>query len=77
MIPFVDLKKQYEKMEFPKDWDKLVAKYKNMVPTYARYQLIAVQDIGNMQIITLYAIVYSVVISLVKYQTLQMKGISF
>jgi hypothetical protein len=26
-----------EKIEFPMSWDKLVAKYKNVVPTYARY----------------------------------------
>jgi hypothetical protein len=26
-----------KKVEFPKNWDKLVAKYKNIVPTYVRY----------------------------------------
>jgi hypothetical protein len=26
-----------EKIELPANWDKLVAKYKNVVPTYARY----------------------------------------
>ena len=30
-------KKQTQKIELPKNWDKLVAKYKNVVPTYARY----------------------------------------
>jgi hypothetical protein len=30
-------KKQTQKIDFPKNWDKLVAKYKNVVPTYARY----------------------------------------
>ena len=30
-------KKQTQKIELPKNWDKLVAKYKNVVPTYAKY----------------------------------------
>lgn len=30
-------KKEIQKIEFPKNWDKLVAKYKNMVPVYAKY----------------------------------------
>ncbi len=30
-------KKQTQKIELPKDWSKLVAKYKNVVPTYAKY----------------------------------------
>jgi hypothetical protein len=30
-------KKQTQKMELPKNWDNLVAKYKNVVPTYAKY----------------------------------------
>jgi len=29
--------KQTQKIEFPKDWEKLVKKYKDMVPTYAKY----------------------------------------
>lgn len=29
--------KQTQKIELPKNWAKLVAKYKNMVPTYAKY----------------------------------------
>jgi hypothetical protein len=30
-------KKEIQKIELPKNWDKLVAKYKNMVPIYAKY----------------------------------------
>jgi hypothetical protein len=30
-------KKQTQKIELPKNWDKLVAKYKHVVPTYAKY----------------------------------------
>jgi hypothetical protein len=30
-------KKEIQKIELPKNWDKLVAKYKNVVPTYAKY----------------------------------------
>jgi hypothetical protein len=30
-------KKQIQKIELPKNWAKLVAKYKNVVPTYAKY----------------------------------------
>jgi hypothetical protein len=30
-------KKEIQKIELPKDWDKLVAKYKNLVPVYAKY----------------------------------------
>jgi len=30
-------KKEIQKIELPKNWDKLVAKYKNVVPKYARY----------------------------------------
>jgi hypothetical protein len=30
-------KKEIHKIELPKNWDKLVAKYKNVVPTYAKY----------------------------------------
>ncbi len=30
-------KKQIQKIELPKNWDKLVAKYKNIVPVYAKY----------------------------------------
>ena len=30
-------RKQTQRVEFPKNWDKLVAKYKNVVPTYAKY----------------------------------------
>ncbi len=30
-------KKEYQKIELPKNWDKLVAKYKNVVPVYAKY----------------------------------------
>jgi hypothetical protein len=30
-------RKQTQKIEVPKNWDKLLAKYKNMVPTYAKY----------------------------------------
>ncbi len=30
-------KKEIQKIELPKDWDKLVAKYRNVVPTYAKY----------------------------------------
>jgi hypothetical protein len=26
-----------KKIELPRNWDKLVAKYKNVVPTYERY----------------------------------------
>ena len=29
--------KQTQKIDFPKDWDKLVRKYKDVVPTYAKY----------------------------------------
>ena len=29
--------KEIQKIEFPKNWDKLVAKYKNMVPAHAKY----------------------------------------
>jgi hypothetical protein len=29
--------KQTQKIELPKNWDKLVKKYKNIVPTYAKY----------------------------------------
>jgi len=30
-------KKEIQKIELPKNWDKLVARYKNVVPTYAKY----------------------------------------
>jgi hypothetical protein len=30
-------KKQTQKIDLPKNWDKLVATYKNVVPTYAKY----------------------------------------
>jgi hypothetical protein len=30
-------KKQTQKIDLPKNWDKLVKKYKNVVPTYAKY----------------------------------------
>lgn len=30
-------KKQTQKIELPKNWDQLVAKYRNVVPTYAKY----------------------------------------
>jgi hypothetical protein len=30
-------KKQTQKIELPKNWAKLVAKYKNVVPTHAKY----------------------------------------
>ena len=30
-------KKQTQKIELPKNWDKLVAEYKHVVPTYAKY----------------------------------------
>jgi hypothetical protein len=30
-------KKEIQKIELPKNWDKLVMKYKNMVPVYAKY----------------------------------------
>ena len=30
-------KKQTQKIDLPKNWAKLVAKYKNVVPTYAKY----------------------------------------
>ncbi len=30
-------KKQTQKIDLPKNWDKLVAKYRNVVPTYAKY----------------------------------------
>jgi hypothetical protein len=30
-------KKEIQKIEFPKNWDKLVAKYKNIVPVHAKY----------------------------------------
>jgi hypothetical protein len=30
-------KKEIQKIELPKNWDRLVAKYKNIVPTYAKY----------------------------------------
>jgi len=30
-------KKEIQKIELPKNWDKLVAKYKNLVPVYAKY----------------------------------------
>jgi hypothetical protein len=30
-------KKEIQKIELPKNWEKLVAKYKNVVPTYAKY----------------------------------------
>ncbi len=30
-------KKEIQKIDLPKNWDKLVAKYKNVVPTYAKY----------------------------------------
>ncbi len=30
-------KKQTQKIELPKNWSKLVAKYRNVVPTYAKY----------------------------------------
>ena len=30
-------KKEIQKIELPKNWDTLVAKYKNIVPTYAKY----------------------------------------
>jgi hypothetical protein len=30
-------KKEIQKIELPKNWDKLVAKYKNIVPVYAKY----------------------------------------
>jgi hypothetical protein len=30
-------KKEFQKIDLPKNWDKLVAKYKNVVPTYAKY----------------------------------------
>ena len=30
-------KKQTQKIELPENWDSLVARYKNVVPTYAKY----------------------------------------
>jgi hypothetical protein len=30
-------RKEVQKIELPKNWDRLVAKYKNVVPTYAKY----------------------------------------
>jgi hypothetical protein len=30
-------KKEIQRIDLPKNWDKLVAKYKNVVPTYAKY----------------------------------------
>ena len=30
-------KKEIQKIELPENWDKLVAKYKNLVPVYAKY----------------------------------------
>jgi hypothetical protein len=30
-------RKEIQKIDLPKNWDKLVAKYKNVVPTYAKY----------------------------------------
>ena len=30
-------KKEIQKIDLPKNWDKLVVKYKNVVPTYAKY----------------------------------------
>jgi hypothetical protein len=30
-------KKEIQKIELPKNWDKLVAKYKNLIPVYAKY----------------------------------------
>jgi hypothetical protein len=30
-------KKEIQKIEFPKNWEKLVAKYKDVVPVYAKY----------------------------------------
>jgi hypothetical protein len=30
-------KKEIQKIELPKNWDKLVARYRNVVPTYAKY----------------------------------------
>jgi len=30
-------KKEIQKIELPKNWEKLVAKYKNVVPIYAKY----------------------------------------
>jgi hypothetical protein len=30
-------RKEIQKIELPKNWDRLVAKYKNVVPTYAKY----------------------------------------
>ena len=30
-------RKEIQKIELPKNWDKLVAKYKDMAPTYSRY----------------------------------------
>jgi hypothetical protein len=29
--------KQTQKIELPKDWDKLVKKHRDLVPTYAKY----------------------------------------
>jgi len=29
--------KRIQKVELPANWDKLVARYKDVVPTYARY----------------------------------------
>jgi hypothetical protein len=30
-------RKEIQKIDLPKNWDRLVAKYKNVVPTYAKY----------------------------------------
>jgi len=30
-------KKEIQKIDLPKNWDRLVAKYKNVVPTHAKY----------------------------------------
>jgi hypothetical protein len=30
-------KKEIQKIDLPKNWDKLVAKYKNVVPVHAKY----------------------------------------
>ena len=40
--PFIGMhigggRRAIQKVELPKNWDKLVNEYKNVVPTYARY----------------------------------------
>jgi len=37
LVLVVSGRKEIQKIDLPRNWDKLVAKYKNVVPTFAKY----------------------------------------